>query len=331
MKKYLGIFLLTILILSLSLTKIWAQNDTGWLKFKFNTDSAFVVPGNDLLDAIKLSSGDSLKFNSGIRLMSFQTHFDKSETVFIQIFTDSTVTYNHKFKDRNFRPDILTDNVAARRYYDANVIVLTDEDSDIYYNGEYQGTGFAKINTGQEIGNLKIENPDFGQSKRRLNVPEPKITFVEKKLRPVKSESRFFSILPGVSQLYKKQHVKAFLFGASAVSLFTFAGIKSKKYNKELDVFHELDERYENATTEQEALRFGDLAENQLVIAEDINNQRKVLFLSGILIYAYNIYDAFTSHPAGGYMKDEKDLEFYLSQENVSGNVRASGTFRYNF
>ncbi|MCP9290478.1 DUF5683 domain-containing protein [Gracilimonas sediminicola] len=325
MVKYLFIFLL------FPSTTLLAQEQSGFIKFEFNTDSAYVIPGNDLLDAVKIASGDTLKFRSGIHLISLQTHFDKSETSYIQVLTDSTVTYSHRFNDRNFGTAILTNNVAARHYYDANVIVLTDEDSDIYYNGKYQGTGFAKFNTNQEIGDLEIENPDFGNTKRRLNIPEPRLTFIADKLRPDKSQSRIYSVFPGLSQFYKKQHFKALLFGASTAALFTYAGLKSSDYQRELDLFHEYQEKYNNANSEQEALRLGDLAERQKSEVQRIDNQRRGLLLAGILIYGYNIYDAFTSKPAGGYRKKQKDLQFYLSQKEITGSVGTVGTLRYNF
>ncbi len=323
-------FFIIILLLVLVPVTLIAQDKSGFIKFEFNTDSAYVIVGNDLFDAFKLASGDTLELKQGIRLLSFQTPFDKSETAFVQVFTDSTITYSHRFSDRNFGPATLTNNVAARHYYDANVIVLTDHDSDIYYNGEYQGTGFAKFNTDREIGDLEIENPDFGDSKKRLNIPEPRLTFVSNKLRPDKSQSRIYSIFPGLSQFYKKQHLKSLLFVASTAALFTYAGLKSSDYKRELNVFHEYQEKYNNATSEQMALRLGDLAESQKSEVQRIDNQRQGLLLAGFLIYGYNIYDAFTSKPAGGYMKS-RDLQFYLSQKEITGSIETVGTLRYNF
>ena len=331
MNKYYGNLLLILVVLLLPFNQVLAQSNSGWLKFKFNTDSAYVVPGNILFDAIKLASGDSLELETGVRLFSLQTHFDKSDNLYLQVFKDSTVTYSHTFKESNFSPATLTKNVASRHYYDANVIVLTDEDSDIFYNDEYQGTGFAKFNIGENLEELEIRNPDFGHKKRRLNVPEPRLIYIEDHRRPIKSESRFYSIIPGASQLYKKQHIKAFLFGASAATLFTFAGVKSFDYHYELNVFHEYQESYENATSEQAALRFGDLTENQQTKVQRLDNQRRGLLLAGILVYGYNIYDAFTSKPAGGYRNKDKDLQFYLSQKEITGNVGTVGTLRYNF
>ncbi|MDR9415591.1 MAG: DUF5683 domain-containing protein [Gracilimonas sp.] len=331
MNKYVGTLLLTLLTFSLPFSQIIAQNNLGSLKFEFNTDSAYVVLGNELFSAVKIASGDSLKLRTGVRLISLQTHFDKSETLFIKVHKDSTTTYSYTFKKNNYSPATLTNNIAARKYYNTNVMVLSDQDSDIFYNGEYQGTGFAKFNTFGKIGELELRNPEFGHKKRRLNAPEQKISFIESHLRPNKSTAIFYSILPGASQLYKKQHLKALIFGASAVTMFTFAGVKSSNYHKELDVFYEFQEQYNNATTEQEALRLGNLTESQQNKVQRLDNQRRGLLIAGILIYGYNIYDAFTSKPTGGYMNKDKDLRFYLSTKEITGNLGAAGTFRYDF
>lgn len=319
-----------ILILLLPFGITYGQN-TGYLKFEFNTDSAYVLPNNNLLDAVKLASGDSLELKKGIRLISLQTHFDKSKSLYLQVFSDSTVTYSYSFKDKSFSPVTIIDNIAAKNYYNANVFVLTDEDSKIFYNGEYQGTGFAKFNTFGNIGDLEIKNPDFGHTKRRLNVPEQKVRFVRNDLRPIETVSKVFSIFPGASQLYKRQHLKAALLGFSTVGLFTYAGVKSSNYHKELDVFYKYQEDYNEAITEQEALRLGDLTESQRHKVQRLDNQRKYSMIAGLMIYGYNIYDAFKSKPAGGYAKNDKSLEFYLSQEQVSGIINSAGTLRYNF
>lgn len=310
---------------------IFAQDPTGFVKFQFNTDSAYVVQGTSYFDLYKVASEDSLQLNVGTQILKLFTPADKSGSIYVRIFKDSTITLTHTFNTGKITPESIDNNVAARYYYDANVMVVSDEDSEIYFNGEYQGTGFAKFNTLGNLGELEIKNPDFGQTKRRLNVPDQSLNFIRNDLRPIKSVSRFYSIFPGGSQLYKKQHLKAALFSASTVALFTYAGIKSSEYNKELDVFNEYQEKYDNAATEQDALRLGDLTESHQNKVQRLDNQRKYLLLTGLLIYGYNIYDAFISTPAGGYAKNDKNLEFYLSQEQVSGITKTSGTLRYNF
>ncbi|MEQ8523400.1 DUF5683 domain-containing protein [Gracilimonas sp.] len=325
MTKYLFLFL------TLFSTTLYAQNKTGFIKFEFNTDSAYVIPGNDLFEAVKLASGDSLKFTEGTRLLSFQTYFDKSKTQFIKVIGDSTVIYSHTFEKNGLSIAALSDNIAARDYYNANAMILTDEDSEIFFEGNYVGTGFAKFNTFGNIGKLTIKNPDFGISESRLNIPEQKLIFITDKLRPSKSAARFFSVFPGASQFYKRQHVKALLLGASAVTIFAAAALKSANYKEELSLFKEYQNNYENAETEQIALRFGDLAESQQSKVKKLDNQRRGLLLAGILIYGYNIYDAFTSKPAGGYLKKKRDFQFYLSELPISGNIGAAGTLKYNF
>lgn len=310
---------------------IFAQDPTGFVKFKFNVDSAYVVRGVSYFDLYKVASEDSLQFNDGTQILKLFTPVDKSGSIYVKVVKDSTITLTHTFNTGKITPESIDNNVAARYYFDANVMVLSDEDSKIFYNGEHQGTGFAKFNTFGNLGELEIKNPDFGQTKRRLNVPDQRVNFIRKDLRPVKSISRFYSIFPGASQLYKKQHLKAALFGTTTVALFTYAGIKSSEYHKELDVFNEYQENYDNAATEQDALRLGDIAESQQNNVQRLDNQRKYLLLTGLLIYGYNIYDAFISKPAGGYAKNDKNLEFYLSQEQVSGITKTSGTLRYNF
>lgn len=308
-----------------------AQNQSGYLKFEFNADSAYVIPGNDIYTAEKIASGDSIQLNSGTRLIKLFTPFHKSKTLFVPVYADSTATLTYTFKESRVNPETISGNIAARYYYDANVMVLTDDDSDIYFNGSYKGTGFAAFNSKEEIGQIEIQNPDFGDHNRRLIISERQINYVVNYTRPNANFARIYSIFPGGSQAYKKQYLKAAAFGVSTVSLFTFAGLKSSEYKKERQVFYEYREDYDNATTEQDALRLGDQADSQHDVVKQLDNQRRFLLIGGILVFAYNIYDAFTSTPKGGYASQDKDLEFYLSQEQFSGYLNTGGTLRYNF
>lgn len=310
---------------------IIAQTRTGHIKFKINTDSAYVVIGNDYFTAQKVASGDTIKLNRGVRLLKLFTPYAKSGSLYTMVYADSVVTLNHIFKKGNLTPEDLSDNIAARYHYDANVMVLTDDDSDIYYKGSYLGTGFAAFNAPEEIGQIEVKNPDFGTSKRTIAVKERQINYVEEYNRPLKSFSKVYSFLPGASQLYKRQYEKSAALGLSNVALITFAALKNAAYKDELDLFNKYNEDYQNASTEQDALRLGDIAEEQQDVVSKLDNQRRFLFLSALVLYAYNIYDGFTSKPAGGYLRKDKDLEFYLSQEQISGTLNPTGTLRYNF
>lgn len=308
-----------------------AQNPTGHIKFKFNTDSAFVVIGNDLFSAEKVASGDSLELASGTRLIKLFTPFAKSGTQYLPVYADSTITYTFNFMHSRISPETLSENIAARHHFNANVMVLTDEDSEIYYKGAYKGTGFAAFNAPEELGHVELKNPDFGSYKRSLSVKERQINFVEKYNRPQKFYSRIYAFFPGGSQAYKRQHLKAAALGIGTAGLITLAALRNAKYHNELDVFYEYKTEYENAKTEEKALQLGDLTESQHDLVNKIDNQRKFLLISGLLVYAYNIYDGITSKPKGGYAKQDKDLEFYLSQQQISGQYSPTGTIRLNF
>lgn len=326
--KLLNVVLLfTILPLSI----IEAQIQTGKLRIELNTDSAYVVIGNDYYTAHKIASGDTIELDAGRRIIKLFTPFAKSGTQYLRVFADSTVTYTFNFNQGRITYESLSENIAARYHFNANVIVLTDEDSEIYYKGAYKGTGFAAFNAPEELAHIQIKNPDFGNYKRSLSVRERQVNYVKNYNRPDKFFSRVYSFFPGGSQAYKRQTLKSAALGLSTAGLITFAALRNAKYHNELDVFHEYKTEYVNAETEEKAFRLGDLTERQRDLVAKIDNQRKFLLISGLLVYAYNIYDGFTSKPKGGYANKDKDLEFYLSQQQISGKLNPAGTLRYNF
>lgn len=318
-------------ILFLVPISLLAQNQTGYIKFNFNIDSAHVIVNNNQFEWQKIASGDSLELISTRNYIVLSTPFDAPLRRRVNIPVDSTLVLTHHFSENNINPETLNENLAARNYFDSNIMVLSDEDSEIYYKGDYKGTGFAKFNAPEELAYLEIKNPDFGTTKKRLNVRGRRINFIEDYKRPIRSGAYSIAVLPGVSQFYKKQHLKGAFLSITTAVLVTYTVRKFNEYDSELYRFNNYKLEYSEAGSESEALLWGDRTDEQKIVVQQVDNQRRIFFLSSLLVYGFNIYDAITSKPRGGYLNKEKDLKFYLSQDKVLGTLGTNGTFRYNF
>ncbi|MEX0610278.1 MAG: DUF5683 domain-containing protein [Balneolaceae bacterium] len=304
---------------------------TGYLKFNLNVDSAYVVVNNNYFEWQKVASGDSIKLLAMRNYITLSTPFDSPLRTGVYIPEDTTFTLSYNFSSENVSNANIQENLAARFHFDANVMVLSDEDSEIYYKGDYKGTGFAKFNAPEELAYLEIKNPDFGTTRKRLNIRERRINFVEDYTRPSRAGAYSVAVIPGASQFYKRQNLKGTLISVTSATLFTFTLHKYSQYRKEFQNFLDYKVNYLKAQTEAAALKWGDLAEEQKVKVQRLDNQRRFLMLSSILLYGFNIYDALSNQPKGGYQKKEKDLKFYLSQEEVLGSLGTTGTFKYHF
>lgn len=302
-----------------------AQNTHGYgfLKFNLNVDSATLVANNNYYELRKIANGDSIRLFAGKNLINLSVPFDEKKEVYIPIYADSTAILSHIFKDSNLTPGAMNGNVAARYYYDANVMILTDDESEIFLDDTLMGTGFVQFIMEKKNAQVTIKNPDFGKKRFPLKIRGSRVNFREFYRRPKKSNARFLAYFPGASQLYKRQYLKsgAFLVASYIFVKRTFDNFV--EHSNEMDVFNNYTSRYEKADTPEDALLWGDLAEAQSDKIKQLDSRRKKLLLSSLIIYGLNILDAYKSHPKGGYREDQKPLEFYLSIN--------TGTIRYNF
>lgn len=305
---------------------------SGYLKFEFNTDSAHLVLDNDVVGLVKIASGDSINLLVGTHIVELYTPFDKEYLSFPYIKQDTTITISHEFRTDNLTLRTVRNNFATADYLNANIIIITDENTNIIYEGNSVGFGFSSLNLPFGNHEIMIKNPDYGTSKIRItpNPARPLSVFLAYK-KPDKLVSRTLSFLPGTSQMYKKQILKGSLLSVSTATLLIGSIKSSKNYNNELSEFNKLKQEYNQAFTEQEALRLGDLVTKKQKLVTKYDNRRRFFIGSLILVYAYNIYDAFASHPNGGYRTKQKPLEFYLSSKNSQLGVVNSGTFKINF
>lgn len=326
MIKYLFYFLIFLFPFSLS-----AQENFGYLKFNLNVDSAYVVTNNDFFVTQKIANGDSILLETGTNLINVSVPFDEPINTYKAIFNNATVILSHNFESGEISPETMNDNVAARYYHDANIMVLTDDDSKVFFDGKSAGTGFAKTDSDKRKISVLIRNPDFGSQKFNVQVQQGGINFVEAYRRPKKSNARIFSVIPGASQVYKRQYIKGIGFSTSTAVLFFFAGRKFQQYSEELDLFKRYKYRYNQALDEAEALEWGYRTEKQQDIVTKIDNQRKFFLISGLMVYGLNIYDAFSSTPTGGYYNKKHGLKFYLSRDKIGESYSTVGTIQYNF
>tara|TARA_R110000868_G_scaffold378658_7_gene644218 strand:+ start:13985 stop:14989 length:1005 start_codon:yes stop_codon:yes gene_type:complete len=316
------------LLLLFTISSINAQ-EIGYIKFEFNIDSAVVVLDSDLLGRQTIGSGDSLRLITGTHLIQVYPPLDEKQESFKFVYPDSTVVMKFNFSNTNISTNAVDGNFASQDYFDSNFMLVTDRDSEIYLRGELIGTGFVKLNSLFRAIELTVKNPDFGSKSIDFSIGDG-VAVYEYYRRPSESLAKSLSVLPGISQFYKKQVLKGLGLSAATISLVALGISKTTEYSAEEKNFISLRNRYNDATDEQEAFLLGNLTEEQHDIITKLDTQRKLLFGSALLMYAFNIYDGYTSTPKGGY-KNAKPLNFYLSIEDGTFGSVNTATLRVNF
>ena len=209
------------------------------------------------------------------------------------------------------------------------MFIVTDEESDVYVNDHYLGSGFTYFDSNQKKNNIRIEHPVLGNKTYLLSAESlPKV--YELYQRPDKFTHTALSVLPGASQIYKKQFLKGGLLLAGSIATGYLSFSSHAKYEDELALFRRMEEDYYNARDEQTALILGNEVEYQYKVMKDANDQYKLILGTAITIYALNMLDAFISKPKSGY-RDKKPLEFYLSKESGFVGDASTATLKVNF
>ena len=322
MKPSLFLFLLLIFSHSLS------AQDTGYLKFEFNADSAYLLSNNDFSNIQVIYPGDSVLFKSGIQNIELSVPFDRPYRIFTSVQAGITKVLSYTFSETPALSfEILSGNPAARIYYDSNVMVLTDYDLEIYYKGQYFGTGIARLDLPPGKQTIQIYNPEIGERNINLNV-NSRLQIKHFYYRPDKKIIRKLAYFPGFSQLYKKQYVKgfAFIFGVVGVSSFILHNDSQRKndilkFEAENNIYKNLS-MYPWLNNSQEIIDAGNQAESTLHRIEKRRRHRYIAIGTLVALYAANIFDGVHSVPKHGF-SERKKLEFYLSGGQMMSELSA--------
>lgn len=325
----------SLLFLALLITPFttFAQEHTqkGFLRLNLDADSAYAVINNDFFDIRKVSGQELIKLPEGQNLINLSVPFaPKFETRLLIVPSDTTVL-SHEFRNNQINVNNYDGNVAAFNAFNANIMIYTDDNSEIYLGDEYLGKGFATLKSSKRNEEITIKNSHYGKEEFSLKVKEKRVNVYKMVKRPLESNAKFFSLLPGVAQFYKRQRLRSLAFAGASFILITSTVNKFNQYKSAYDIFKSYKSKYEIASTESLAKKWGDLAYSQQAKVRKLDNQRRFFLISSIFVYAYNIYDGMKREPDGGYQKDNKPFRFYIEAYKIGSGHLPQATLIYRF
>lgn len=322
-----------ILLCSISLKAQETSDSTfyGNVVLNFNTDSALAIINNNFQESKSVNNHDTLRIKSGLTSIKLSVINDYLfEKIFV-LKKDSTVVIDHKFKNLPFSKELINGNYALRKALGANLLIITDDQSDIILNDTNIGKGYAFTNGNVGENNLEIAIPISSSSSsysRKESFSNSDLSFkiVEKYVKPKKGLSKKLAFIPGASQTYKYQNNKASFIkiglAISIVSVSTF----ELKYRKNRSEFNTVLVDYQQSPDPNEVTKLG----NRLDVLNDRLESdalfRNVSVITLASIYLYNIFDGIFTKPVMGY-RDEKPLKFYFESNEFS---KLGGTFQFS-
>lgn len=302
---------------------VLAQEKAGWVKFVFNQAEVILVADNDYQNILNISSGDSLLMRAGShRLLLIGKNFNDYKST-VTVLADSTVTKRMNFYLRE-SPFSSFEIFESGR----NVAISTDDDGEIFVDGNHVGTSYSEILLTPGIHHLNIKHEQYGDLTTPFDVMERQVTEVARYNADPTPTPTHVKLLPGGSYLANQQRGKAMI---TYVGLIAFTASSIHENNR----YNSLDKQYQaqyldylTASSPDEALRFREKATNTLDDMKATNTKLTLSVIGIAAVYLASTLDGLRK-PKAGYSGPSYFVPSLSYQTHpITGSAYPSLTFK---
>mgnify|MGYP006271768941 CR=1 FL=1 len=292
-------------------------DSTGYIKPTVtDQDSFYVVLNHQFDQALHLASGDSIEVEPGSYHLQYvkQYYIDVQQRVRVE---KNTV---HSIGTRML--PVRGDENRSRRssyprlFWDSNNFVLSDPETDLYINGEYAGMHYITVDTTRsfEVTGIHPSGREFTSTFTPTRGKA--FNFHQEFAKPRKKTAILLSFLPGGSQYYKQERLKAAAFTALTLAGAALAYSYEHRYQDQMETYNRLNGKYLATTNPEEAFLLGNKTEAALSEAVSVSKTRNRVLYGTALLYVVNIIDGLIP-PSIGYRDQAKKIDPYLDFDPV--------------
>ncbi len=270
----------------------------GYVRFEVEPDTAYLYIDTNFDDPLLITNGTEIKLTVGFhRLLIFgKTIPDRRFRIEVKEDRFQNVIVNFPVR----RLDDSYYSTYAALKWQANLMVFSDEDTFISISEtEYRSQGFLKVKLPGGVYRIRFESISGSLRELFVEINTHQLTTVEEHLKPLKGNSIAGGVIPGISQLYKKQRIKAL----SIISIIGLSAGLAIHYNQRIGTgsneFDRILTNYRQANSEQEVVELGNRLDRLSDEIKSLETKRNVALTSAILFYVVNIVDAFRPPEAG--------------------------------
>jgi len=287
----------------------------GYLKLDIlDQDSVYVVINEDFDSVLKVAANDTLTLEAGLTDVRIIKQYYRDVNWSVAVDENKFKTLIASLIPVRNSSRLKKQSSYPRLFWEANNFILTDPETDLYIDGIHVGREYAVVDT---TGSFEVTGVHSSGKKftEEFNTDDESFFhFHEQYLRPSRTTSWALSILPGGSQIYKKQYLKGLAFAAVTIGGLAAASIYESKYQDKRNEFFLLEFQYLSEKDQEEALRLGFLAEDAHNSSVRLSEIRNTLIYGTTLVWLANIVDGFIA-PKIGYRNGGLSIDPYIDYD----------------
>lgn len=308
------------------------QNGFGTINFSLNVDSALLIINNQFDEAHFINNKSTIEVKTGITSVKLSVLHDYLFEQVLTIKKGTVVTISHEFEKLPLTTDLLNGNYAARRYFGANLLIISDEESEISLNGDVIGKEYIFLDGPVGDNSVSVKSPREGASlfffnTRKFTNSDHSLRIIQNYIKPEKKLSKKLAFIPGFSQAYKYENVKASVIRVSMISSALALSSLEVKYRIDKKKFDSDLKEYRETLNTSLATTLGNDLDDQSSKLDRLALFRNISLATLITVYTYNVLDGIFHKPKIGYL-EKKPIQFYLSSGQLS---RIDATFKVSF
>jgi hypothetical protein len=281
--------LLSVLFLLIYATTLVAQSDSAFVKIELQGDDNFLVINSDYNNCIPFNSSDSIAVSKGIHSLKIISKFYQDINTSVQIEENETKKlklypiFLEKDSERETRSSY------ARCFWDSNVFIISDYDSDLYFEGEKIVTETSRFMLPDGFYQTTATLGDISSTKK-ITVSD-NFQVVENYIRHDKSTIYRRSLLPGYAQFSKREQLKGSLFATLSSGLVFSAIYNEHRVKQKSSDYEQLRLQY---ITTRDPNRILEIIQESEQTMDDIDRYKKIRNYSIIglgVTYVLNLID----------------------------------------
>ncbi len=231
--------------------------DSSMVRIQTMPNEVILVLNEDFSSPIAITSGDSLMLPEGYHTVRFThpSYGDRVATLEVLSGEERNLRVDLRINEIRF-PNTSSTWFVLRNQ--ANLVVETDADTRIFYNGNDIGLGLAMwmVKEDEPISVIELQ-----QGSIRKTIPidfdsKPSV-FVSHYLKPHLGVYLLASPVPGLSQAYEGSYVNALLMATATIGGIRYLQNRNKGYHDRKSDYRSLRRAYEQATDFDEVERRG--------------------------------------------------------------------------